>query len=161
MRMVRYMGIGVIILGIAAFVIGGVFLGMGLAKNSLIVNRMNVENVTLAVDPNNPESVTQIDNAEDAQRAADTIAEHRRSIAPTYQDLLGGGRFDPSNPTHLTYSQAMNLENYLYLAVAAFGLIQVAMASGGFMIITGLALLLTGIAIYRVGRIYEIPATMT
>ena len=75
-------------------------------------------------------------------------------IAPSYQELLnkGTGKFDPANPTDLTYAQAMNLENYLYMAVTAFGLIQVTLASGVFMVITGLALGGTGLALYRVGR---------
>jgi len=159
MRMVKIMGIIVVILGIAAFVIGGAFLGIGIAKNQLVVDRMNIERVSIALDPNNPDLYTQINDAEDAQRAADTIAEHRRAIAPTYQDLLGGGRFDPTNPTHLTYAQAMNLENYLYMAVTAFGLIQVAMASGGFMLITGLALFFVGLALYRIGRTNDLAIT--
>jgi hypothetical protein len=114
---------------------------------------MNTEKVTIALDPAHPEIATQINNAAEAQQAADTIASHRRRIAPTYQDLLGGKQFDPTNPTQLTYVQAMNLENYLYTAVTAFGLIQVAEASGGFMILTGVALAATGFALYRLGKV--------
>jgi hypothetical protein len=110
---------------------------------------MKVEKVSLAVDPNNPTVLTQITNAAEAQKAADTIASHRRAISPSYQDLLGSGRFDPTNPQHLTYAQAMNLENYLYMAVTAFGLIQVVMGSGAYMIVTGLAVFLIGLALYR------------
>ena len=150
--MVKSMGIIVIVMGIIAFIIGGVFLAQGFMKNSLIVDRMNIEQVSIALDPNNPNVYTKIDDAEDAQRAADTIASHRRAIAPTYQDLLEGGRFEPANPEHLTYSQAMNLENYLYMAVMAFGLVQVVLAAGGFMIITGLALFFIGLAFIRLGH---------
>ena len=148
----RGLAILVMFLGLVALVLGGVFIGEGFAKNKLIVDRMEVEKVSLALDPNVPGVYTQINNAADAQKAADTIASHRRAIAPTYQDLLAGGRFDPTNPTHLTYAQAMNLENYLYMAVTAFGLIQVTMANGAFMVITGLALGGTGLALYRIGR---------
>jgi hypothetical protein len=133
-----------------AIVIGAVFIFEGVSKNNLIVDRMKVEKVTLALDPNNPSQFTQIRNAADAQNAADTIAQHRRAIAPTYQDLLGSDRFDPSNAIHLTYAQAMNLENYLYLAVTAFGLVQVAIGAGAFMIVTGAALGLTGLALFRI-----------
>ena len=150
----RGLAILVMFLGLVALVLGGVFIGEGFAKNKLIADRMEVEKVTLAVDPNNPGVVTQINNAADAQKAADTIASHRRGIAPSYQELLnkGTGRFDPTNPTNLTYAQAMNLENYLYMAVTAFGLIQVTMAAGVFMAITGLALGGTGLALYRISR---------
>lgn len=152
MKLVRRVAILVAVLGLVALVLGGVFIGEGVAKNNLIVDRMKVEKVTLALDPNNPGVSTQINNASDAQKAADTIASHRRAIAPTYQDLLGNGKFDPTNPKDLTYAQAMNLENYLYMAVTAFGLIQVTMANGVFMVITGIALGGTGLALYRIGR---------
>ena len=150
--MIRKLAILVIVLGLVAIVIGGVFIAQGVAKNNLIVNRMKIEKVTLALDPNNPKELTQIKNATDAQKAADTIASHRRSISPTYQDLLGSGRFDPTNPQHLTYAQAMNLENYLYMAVTAFGLIQVVTASGVFMVITGIAFGGTGLALLQLGK---------
>jgi hypothetical protein len=149
MRMTRLSSIVISILGVIAIVIGAVFVYEGISKNNLIVERMNIEKVSLAVDPNNPTQVTQITNAVDAQKAADTIAEHRRAIAPSYQALLGNGRFDPTNPQHLTYAQAMNLENYLYLAVTAFGLIQVSLAAGAFMIVTGVALTLNGLVLFR------------
>src|SRR4030042_1852835 len=152
MKFNRGLAILVMFLGLVALVLGGVFIGEGVAKNKLIVDRMEVEKVTLAVDPNNPSVTTQINHAADAQKAADTIASHRRGIAPSYQELLnkGTGRFDPTNPINLTYAQAMNLENYLYMAVTAFGLIQVTMAAGVFMAITGLALGGTGLALYRI-----------
>jgi hypothetical protein len=155
MKVIKYSGIGVMVLAVVAVVIGVVFITEGIMKNNLIVDRMNIEQVSLNLDPNNPTVFTQINNAEDAQKAADLIAEHRRSIAPTYQDLLAqsGGRFDPTNPTDLTYAQAMNLENYLYMAVTAFGLIQVTMANGLFMVVVGLAVGIVGFIIYRFSRI--------
>ena len=146
----RILSMFISILGLLAIVIGIVFVFEGISKNNLIVDRMKVEKVTLSLDPNNPTQLTPIQNGDDAQKAADIIASHRRSIAPSYQDLLGSGKFDATNPKHLTYAQAMNLENYLYLAVTAFGLIQVVMGAGAFMIIVGLALGLTGIVLYRI-----------
>jgi hypothetical protein len=155
MKLIKYLGITVMVLAVVAIVIGVVFVTEGFMKNNLIVDRMNVEKVSLNLDPAHPEVFTAINNADDAQKAADLIAEHRRSIAPTYQDLLAqsGGRFDPTNTKDLTYAQAMNLENYLYMAVTAFGLIQATMANGAFMIIVGLAIGLVGFMIYRVSRI--------
>jgi hypothetical protein len=155
MKIIKYSGISVMVLAVVAVAIGVVFITEGIMKNNLIVDRMNVEQVSLNLDPDNPTVFTQINNAEDAQKAADLIAEHRRSIAPTYQDLLtqSGGRFDPTNPTDLTYAQAMNLENYLYMAVTAFGLIQVTMANGVFMVVVGLAVGIVGFIIYRFSRI--------
>jgi hypothetical protein len=145
----RILSLLVSILGLAAIVIGVVFVFQGVSKNNMIVDRMRVEKVTLALDPNNPKELTQIKTGAEAQAAADTIATHRRAIAPSYQDLLNGGRFDPTNPQHLMYSQAMNLENYLYMAVTAFGLVQVVMAAGAFMVITGFALLIIGYLFFK------------
>jgi hypothetical protein len=155
MASIKMMSLVVLVLGIIAVVMGGVFFGIGMAKNNLVVDRMNVEHVSLALNPDQPAVYTQINDSASAQAAADTIAKHRRSIAPTYQDLLGGKQFDPTNPTQLKYVQAMNLENYLYMAVTAFGLIQVAEASGGFMIITGLALFLLGFTVFKFAKTYE------
>ncbi|MGD1119283.1 MAG: hypothetical protein ABR886_07330 [Dehalococcoidales bacterium] len=158
MKMIRYLALVIIVLGIAGIVIGGVFVGEGMAKNNLIVNRMNVEKVTLTItNADNTTQTIRVNNMSDAQKAADKIATDRRQIAPTYQDLLAmsNGRFDPTNPQEISYAQAMNLENYLYTAVTAFGLIQVTMAAGGFMIITGLAVGGVGFVLYRVSRTKE------
>lgn len=154
MKMLKYLGIGVMLLSVAALVIGVVFIAEGIMKNNLIVDRMNVEQVSLNLDPEHPDVFTPINNADDAQKAADIIAEHRRSIAPTYQDLLnqGTGRFDPTNPDDLTYAQAMNLENYLYMAVTAFGLIQVTIATGVFMVVVALAIGVVGFLLWRFSR---------
>lgn len=150
--MVKTLGLVVIGIAIIAIVIGVVFVVQGISKNNLIVDRMNTEKVSLALDPNNPGDFTPVNDIAAAQEAADIIAEHRRGISPTYQDLLNGGRFDSTNPTHLTYAQAMNLENYLYLAVASFGLVQVVEAAGAFMILVGIALGAVGLALRRLSK---------
>jgi hypothetical protein len=149
--MVRKLALLVMVLGVVGIVLGGVFVWQGIAKNDLIVDRMNIEKVSLAVDPNNPGQLTAVNDSSSAQKAADKIAADRRAIAPTYQDLLAGGRFDPTNAKELSYAQAMNLENYLYMAVTAFGLTQAVMGSGAYMVVVGLAVLLTGLALYRLG----------
>ena len=138
----------VVLLGMVSVVFGGVFIGMGITKNNQLVNAMRVEQVALSLAEDDAEP-SVIDSAGEAQAAGDLIREHRRGIAPSYQDLLAGGRFDPTNPEHLTYAQALNMENYLYLAVIGFGLIQATIASGVFMLITGLALGGTGVMLYR------------
>jgi hypothetical protein len=157
LNMNRIISLVISLLGLIGVIIGIVFIFEGISKNNLITDRMKVEKVTLALDPNNPKQLTQVNNATDAQKAADVIAEHRRSIAPTYQDLLGGGQFDPTNTKDLIYAQAMNLENYLYLAVVAFGLVQVVLASGAFMILIGIALGLIGFVLYRMPGKQSIP----
>jgi hypothetical protein len=66
--------------------------------------------------------------------------------------LLGGGKYDPTNTRQLTYAQAMNLENYLYLAVLGFGVVTIALGVGAFMVITGIALGLAGIILVRTAK---------
>jgi len=150
--MIHKLAVVILILGIIGVALGGVFIWQGIAKNKLIVDRMKVEKVSLALDSNNPTVLTQVTDATSAQKVADKIAADRRAIAPTYQDILAGGRFDPTNPKQLSYAQAMNLENYLYMAVMAFGLVQVVMGSGAYMVVVGLAVFLTGLALYRLGN---------
>ena len=148
--MIRNMAILVLLLGVVAVVLGGVFIGLGVTKDNQLKEAMRVEHVTLSIESDLEGKV--IDSLAEAQKAGDTIREHRRGIAPTYSDLLGEGKYDPTDPKQLTYAQAMNLENYLYLAVVAFGLTQSVMASGVFMVVTGVALGGTGVALYQLNK---------
>jgi len=141
----------VLLLGVIGVVIGGVFIGLGISRNAQLREAMRVEHVTLGIEGAELEGKV-IDSLGEAQKAGDTIREHRRGIAPTYSDLLGEGRYDPTDPNQLTYAQALNLENYLYLAVVAFGLTQSVIASGIFMVITGIALGGTGLVLRGVAK---------
>jgi hypothetical protein len=143
----RYLGLVVIILGIIGLAVGIVFVQQGFAQESWLEQTMNQEQITM---PDG--SGTIINNEATARAAGDLVRQHRHSIAPTYGDLLGGQNFDPTNPTQLTYAQALNLENYLYLAVTAFGVFTVVKVTGAFMIVMGLALGATGYALWRISR---------
>ena len=145
--MTRILSILIVFISLVAIVMGAVFIGLGAARDMQLKEAMRVENVTLGIESELAGEI--IDSLPEAMEAGDTIREHRRNIAASYEDLLGEGRYDPANPQHLTYAQALNLENYLYLAVVAFGLTQAVMASGVFMVITGIALGSTGIVLYR------------
>ncbi len=147
--MVRNLGILIIVLGLVAIIIGGIFIDQGFAKGNLLVTAMQQEKITLGIPSDKLAEGEVIDNAGEAQIAGDTVREHRHGIASTYGDLLGGKNFDPTNPTQLTYAQALNLENYLYLAVLGFGVTQVVIGSGAFMVLTGVAFSGTGIALLR------------
>ncbi len=147
----RYLAIVVLLLGVIGIVMGAVFISLGVASNNELKEAMRVEHVTLGIE----EAETKgqiIDSLEEAKEAGDTIREHRRGIATTYEDLLGGERFDPTKPIQLTYAQALNLENYLYLAVVAFGLTQSVIASGVFMVVTGIGLGGTGVVLLGLAR---------
>ena len=135
----------VLILGIVGVVLGFVFIGLSVERSNFLTEAMRAEQVELPLHEEAEPSL--IDTAEEAQAAGDVVRDHRRGIAPTYQDLLGEGRYDPTNPAHLSYAQALNMENYLYLAVLGFGLTDVVLASGVFMVITGAALGGTGLVL--------------
>jgi hypothetical protein len=141
------LGLVVIIFGIIALAMGIVFVQQGFAQENWLMQTMTQEQITM---PDG--SGTIVNNEATARAAGDLVREHRHLISPTYGDLLGGGNFDPTNPTQLTYAQAMNIENYLYLAVTAFGVFTVVKATGAFMIVMGLALGVTGYALWRLGR---------
>jgi hypothetical protein len=119
-------------------------LQQGFVKEAFLTEAMKQEQIEL----DGVEGI--IDTAEEARLAGDTVREHRHGIAPTYGDLLGEGRFNPAEPEQLTYAQALNLENYLYLAVASFGIFTVVKAIGAFMVVTSLALGATGFGLMRI-----------
>ena len=149
MRLTRFVAIAVVVLGLVGIVMGAVFIAQGVAKNNELKEAMQVEHITLGLDETAIARGEVVDSLGESQKAGDTVREHRRGIAESYDELLGGEHYNPADPRQLTYAQALNLENYLYLAVAAFGLITVTMASGAFMVVTGIALGGTGLVLYR------------
>ena len=144
--MSRYLAIVVIICAVISLAIGIVFIQQGFAKEAFLTEAMQQEEITM----DGVEGI--VDTPQKAQTAGDTVREHRHGIAPTYGDLLGGGRFDPTDLQQLSYAQALNLENYLYLAVLGFGVTTVVIASGAFMTIMGIALGATGVVLFRLAR---------
>ena len=149
---VRYLGILVMLLGAVSLTMGIVFVQQGFSKQNWIQNSMKQEQITLGIESGDVEEGDVIDTSKEAQVAGDTVREHRHGIAPTYGDLLGGEKFNPTESRQLSYAQALNLENYLYLAVATFGLINVVLASGAFMIVNSLALGATGFSLYIIAK---------
>jgi hypothetical protein len=143
----KFLSLIVIIFGVISLAMGAVFIQQGFSKEAWLVKSLEQEQVVL---PGSDGVI--VNNSSLAEEAANTIKGHRRSIAPTYSDLLGGKQFDPANPTQLKYAQAMNLENSLSLAVTAFGVFTVVKAAGAFMVVTGLALGATGFALRSSAR---------
>jgi hypothetical protein len=148
----RLLSLIVVILGMACLGIGSFFIYQGVTNNNFLVDAMRTEKITLGLTEEQISAGEVIDTMAELQRAGDTIREHRHSIAPTYNEALGGGQFDPTNPQHVTYSQAMNLENYLYLGALSFGVVQLALGSGVFMIVVAIALWVIGIVLWKMAR---------
>ena len=150
MSVVRKLAVLVLLIGFVIIVVGAVFIGQAVSKDTWIKNSMRQEKVTLGLTEEQIAAGDVVDNAQEAQAAADKVREDRRSIAPTYEDLLAasGGRYDPTNPKDLSYTQALNLENYLYMAVLSFGVIQEIIGTGVALILIGVTLGSTGIALW-------------
>jgi len=139
----RVLAIVVIVLGVANMALGITFVSIGAAKQAYLQEAMDEEKITLELTDEQVAAGEYVDTSAEAQAAGDLVREHRHEMG-TYSEVLGGGRFDPTKPEQLTYGQALNLENYLYLAVNSFGLVTVAIVAGVSMILTGLAFLIVG-----------------
>jgi hypothetical protein len=140
----RYLSVVVLGLGVAAIAIGIAFIVQGISKDLYLRDALRDEKITLGLSQEQIENGDVVDNSVEAQRASDIVRNDRRKIAPTYSDLLGGKQFDPTNPTQITYMQALNLEDSLNLAVASFGLALVVIVTGVFMLLAGIALIIVG-----------------
>ena len=145
----KYLSLTVLVLALVSVLWGSVFVYQGISKANMVKEAMRIEKVTYGLNEAAVARGEVIDSAEKAKEVADVVSEHRRSIASTYQDLLAGGKYDPTNPKHLTYAQALNMENYLYLGVLALGVTDIATAIGVFMVFTGVALGATGITLLK------------
>ena len=144
----------VTIFAAAALVLGIVFVVQGTTKAGWITDQMRQEAVPDTIFDSTAQPGDIVDTAAEAQKAADKIREDRRSIAATYEDLLAesGGRDDPTNPKDLSYTQALNMENYLYMGVFALGFTQAVTVIGVFMIFMAIALGAISIAMRRRGQ---------
>jgi hypothetical protein len=148
----QYMGIVVLLLGLVSLAVGGLFVAQGVGKDHWIRDRARQEKLTFSLTPEQIAKGDLVDTSAEMKKAADTISEHRRAMAPSYQELLGDGKFDPTNPQHIKYSQAMNLENYLYMGQLGFGVTQVVLGAGVFMLVVGLAFVVTGSVLFILAR---------
>ena len=153
-RIGRYLAIMVLLVGVVSIALGATFIYQAVEKENWMKEAMRLEQVTLGIQVEEGVVATGeiVDTAEEAQSAGDTLREHRRGIAATYDELLAGERYDPTNPEHLSYAQALNMENYLYLAVLGFGVTTVIVVTGVFMILMGFALGGTGVALLGLVR---------
>jgi hypothetical protein len=138
----------IIVLAVVVIAGGVVSVVLGQTNSSSITDRLSQEKVSLQIFDTSAPAGAIVTNASEARKAADTLNEHRKKIAPTYSDLLGGKRFDPTNPTQLTYEMGMVLEGQMNMAALAFGLTTVLTFFGGVLIVIGLVLLIVGVDIF-------------
>jgi hypothetical protein len=145
----RVMSTWLYIFAVISIIVGAIFIQQGISKYILIRQLASTERVNIGLSEEQIKRGELVDSLGRMQVAADIIRTHRQKIAKTYVDLLGGGKYDPNNPKHLTYSQAINLENYLYLGVLSFGTTYLMMGIGAFMILMAVSLGVIGSALRR------------
>ncbi len=137
----RNLGKVVLLLGLVALVIGVVFIGQGIVKNTMITEAMQVEQITYG---GAEEIEGVIDTAAEAELMAGVLKEHRMEIG-IYSEL------DREDPQRDTILKAMTMENSLNLAQLGYGMVTVVIVSGIFMVIIGIAVSGTGLMLYRLG----------
>ena len=137
----RNLGRAVILLGVVALVIGVVFISQGIAKNAMIAEAMQVEQITYG---GAEEIEGVIDTAIEAELMASVLKKHRMEIG-IYSEL------DREDPQRDTILKAMTIENSLNLAQLGYGVVTVVIVSGIFMVIIGIAVSGTGLMLYQLG----------
>jgi hypothetical protein len=145
----KLIAVVVLIFGLVNVGVGGTFIGIGASKQHYLKTAMDQEKITTELTDAQIAAGELVDTMAEAQKAGDLVREHRHGIAATYEELLGGGRYDPTNLKQLTYAQAMNIENYLYLATASWGVTYLALGVGAALVLVGVALIAIGFIVYR------------
>jgi len=145
----RLLSLVVIILGVLSLILGIFFVYQGASKSNYLIDSIKGEKITLGLTPEQIAAGQVDDTAAQLQAASEKVSSDRHSIAATYDQLLKGGRFDPTNPTDLTWAQGLNLESSLNVAVLAFGVTQIAEGAGAFMILVAIALWAIGVILWR------------
>ena len=151
----RYLSVLVGLLGIVSLVAGLVFIGMAIQKNNYVADTLAAQKVTLGLTQQQISQGQVVDNAQEAQVAASTLAEHLQSIAPTYTALMAAnksGKYDPTNANDLSYAQGLTMENSFNLAVLSFGVIQETMVTGIVLVIIGIAVGATGLVLFKLSK---------
>ncbi len=143
----KILAVAVVVLGLANMAVGITFIAIGATKQDYLSRTMEEERITVTLSDEAIAAGEYVDTAAEAQAAGDLVRSHRHDMG-TYDEVLGGDRFDPSDLEQLTYAQALNLENYLYLAVASFGLTTMALGAGVGLLLAGIALILVGAWIF-------------
>lgn len=138
----------VLVFGLVNVVLGITFISIGVAKQQYLSSTMKEEQITLGIPDSQIPTGEVIDTMGESQVAGDIVRGHRHQIAPTYGDLLGGEKFNPNDPKQLTYAQAMNIENYLYLATASFGITYLSVGAGAGLLLAGLALMAVAVVVF-------------
>lgn len=142
----------VITLAVIAMLVGTVFIYMGFSKQSEVKAGLAEEKVAYNFTDDKNASPTPVESMTDLENMAKTLKSHRNFIAPSYGELTAKNKdhkFDPTNPSNLSYAQGMNLENSLRIALLAFGMTWMMIGVGAFMWLVGIALVLVSMVMMK------------
>lgn len=149
MRITKYLAVMVTVLAVVSLVMGIVTIVQGSSAKAKIAEELRAEDVTLGLPKEGEPGYKEgnvVDTAAEAQAAQDMIEKHLRENFGTYGDTERG------SPERATYITGTTLRNSLNLAVMGFGVSTIAILSGVFMVIMGVALGGGGIGLLSLAR---------
>jgi len=148
MKGLRLLAAAVILGGLVSLVIGIVFIAQSVSVKALVTEGLAAEGQTSQLPKEGEEGYFNgnvVDTAKEATAVAEYLLSHMRGDDGNdrYNTLERG------SDERASYLDGLTLVTSLNLAVAGFGVAQIALASGVVMIVSGLTLGGTGFAIYR------------
>ena len=148
MKGLRLLAVAVMLAGLVNLVIGIVFIVQSVSVKAQITEGLRAEKVTLALPAEGEKGYFEgdvVDTAEEAAAVAEYLLGHMHGEegTDTYGNLPRGSE------ERASYLDGFTLVTGLNLAVTAFGVATIALASGVVMITTGLALGGAGVGLYR------------
>ena len=147
----RHLWIGGLVLGLALLAAGALFVALGLEARATIRDGLAEERAVTSTDAAIP-GVPVVD-ARTAEMQAEVIKEHTLGRFGPYSEM------EREDPNRDTYLNGLTLRNGLNLGVLAFGVANLAIASGAVIILLGAGTLGVGVpALYWLRRPEAGPA---
>ena len=148
MKLLKLIGIAVILGALVNVAIGGVFIAQSISVNAEVKQGLADEGLTTQLPKEGEPGYIEgnvVDTAAEATAVAEYILSHMHGENGTdrYSNLPRGSE------ERASYLDGFALVTGLNLAVMGFGVTQIALAIGIVMIVTGLVLGLVGFVLYR------------
>ncbi len=151
MKGLRLLAAAVMLGGLVSLVIGIVFIAQSVSVKALVTEGLAAEGQTSQLPKEGEEGYFN-GNVVDTAKEATAVAEYLLSHMHNTISEDGTDRYNTlprDSEERQSYLNGLSLVTGLNLAVASFGVAQIALASGVVMITSGLTLGGTGFAIYR------------
>ncbi len=148
MKSLRLLAVAVMLAGLVSLVIGIIFVTQSISVKTLVTEGLATEGQTSQLPEEGEDGYFEgnvVDTATEATAVANYLLSHMHGDDGNdrYNTLERG------SDERASYLDGFSLVTGLNLAVTAFGVAQIALASGVVMITSGLGLGGTGLAIYR------------